>query len=138
MRPSLPTIVSAVLRCNAFQFSYRRGSWRRPQRQAQVVVIANGSPITELDIAQRCKLLTESTHKTPSRQQVIDELINDRVKISKAKSYGFELPEKDVEDAYNSMASRQHLTTQQFDQLLQRAGASPAALKARLGGIDME
>jgi len=99
--------------------------------QAQVVVIANGSPITELDIQQRSKLMSESTHKAPARQQVIDELINDRLKIAKAKSYGFELPEKDVEAAYNGMASRQHLTPQQFDQVLQHAGVSPAALKAR-------
>jgi peptidyl-prolyl cis-trans isomerase SurA len=100
--------------------------------QAQVVVLANGSPITELDIAQRSKLLMELTHKTPSRQEVIDELINDRVKISKAKGYGFEVPDKDIEEAYRNMAVRQHLTTQQFDQLLQRAGILPAALKARL------
>jgi peptidyl-prolyl cis-trans isomerase SurA len=100
--------------------------------QAQVAVIANGSPITELDIQQRTKLMTESTHKAPPRQQVIDELINDRLKIGKAKTYGFELPEKDVEAAYKTMATRQHLTPQQFDQVLQHAGVSPSALKARL------
>ena len=100
--------------------------------QAQVVVLANGSPITELDIAQRTKLMVESTHKAPSRQQVIEELINDRVKLSKAKSYGFEVPDKDIDEAYRNMAVRQHLTAQQFDQMLQRAGIQPAALKARL------
>src|SRR4051794_26633476 len=100
--------------------------------QAQVVVLANGSPITELDIAQRTKLMVESTHKTPARQEVIEELINDRLKLSKAKSYGFEVPDKDIDEAYRNMAVRQHLTTQQFDQMLQRAGIQPAALKARL------
>lgn len=99
---------------------------------AQVVVIANGSPITELDIAQRSKLISGSTHKTPSRQEVIDELINDRVKISKAKSYGFEVPEKEIDDAYQTMAARQHLSVQQFDQVLQRSGIAPSALKARI------
>jgi peptidyl-prolyl cis-trans isomerase SurA len=100
--------------------------------QAQVVVLANGSPITELDISQRAKLMQESTHKAPSRQEVIDELINDRVKVSKAKSYGFEVAEKEIDEAYRNMAVRQHLTVPQFDQMLQRVGISPAALKARL------
>ncbi len=100
--------------------------------QAQVVVVANGSPITELDIAQRAKLLSESTHKTPSRQEVIDELINDRIKISKAKSYGFEVSDKDIDEAYRTMALRQHLTPEQFGQVLERAGILPATLKARL------
>ena len=99
---------------------------------AQVVVIANGSPITELDIAQRSKLLAESTHKTPSRQDVIEELINDRLKLSKAKSYGFEVPDKEIDQTYEGMATRQHLTPQQFDQVLQRSGIQPAALKARI------
>jgi len=99
---------------------------------AQVVVIANGSPITELDIAQRSKLIAESTHKTPARQEVIDELINDRIKLSKAKSYGFEVPDKEIDEAYQTMATRQHLSAQQFDQMLQRSGILPATLKARI------
>jgi peptidyl-prolyl cis-trans isomerase SurA len=100
--------------------------------QAQVVVLVNGSPITELDISQRAKLIQESSHKTPARQEVIDELINDRVKISKAKSYGFEVADKEIDEAYHNMAVRQHLTVPQFDQMLQRVGIAPAALKARL------
>ena len=99
---------------------------------AQVVVVANGSPITELDIAQRTKLLAESTHKTPPRQEVIEELINDRLKISKAKSYGFEVPDKEIDETYQSMAARQRLSPQQFDQVLQRSGITPSALKARI------
>ena len=46
---------------------------------AQVVVVANGSPITELDIQQRTKLIITSAHKPPTRQEVINELIDDRV-----------------------------------------------------------
>ena len=57
---------------------------------AQVVVIANGSPITAYDIEQRTKLIATSTHKAPTRQEVIQDLIDDRIKITKAKSYGFE------------------------------------------------
>lgn len=58
---------------------------------AQVVVIANGSPITELDVRQRTKLMATSTKKTPSRQEVINELIDDRLKIAKARVYGMEV-----------------------------------------------
>ena len=44
---------------------------------AQVVVIANGSPITAYDIEQRTKLIAISTHKAPTREEVIQELIDD-------------------------------------------------------------
>ena len=43
----------------------------------QVVVIANGSPVTEYDIQQRLKLDAIS-QKSPNRQQAINDLIDDR------------------------------------------------------------
>ena len=69
--------------------------------EAQVVVVANGSPITELDIAQRSKLIASSTRKTPPRQAVIQELIDDRLKISKAKYYGPDVSDAEVEETVN-------------------------------------
>jgi len=99
---------------------------------AQVVVVANGSPITELDIQQRSKLMASATHKAPSRQEVINELIDDRIKIAKAKAYGLEVTDADVDSAYQGMATRQHITPEQFAQLLERAGVSATALKARI------
>jgi peptidyl-prolyl cis-trans isomerase SurA len=100
--------------------------------RAQVVVLANGSPITELDIQQRIKLLATSTHKAPSRQQVIQDLIDDRLKIAKAKVYGLEVSDKDVDNAFENMATRQRISVPQFSQMLERAGISPAAVKARI------
>ncbi len=99
---------------------------------AQVVVVANGSPITELDIQQRSKLIASSSHKSPSRQDVINELIDDRIKIAKAKVYGLEASDSEVDAAYANMATRQRITPQQFGQMLERAGISPGAIKARI------
>src|SRR5215471_14842124 len=100
--------------------------------QAQVVVIANGSPITEYDIQQRTKLIAISAHKAPSRQEVINELIDDRLKLSRAKYYGFELPSEEIDSAFSSMAARQHITAEQFSGVLERAGISPNTIKARI------
>src|SRR5665213_3673904 len=99
---------------------------------AQVVVVANGSPITELDIQQRSKLISVSSHKNPSRQDVINELIDDRLKIAKAKTYGMEITDAEVDQAFQNMAQRQRATPQQFAQLLERSGVSANAIKARL------
>ena len=99
---------------------------------AQVVVVANGSPITELDIAQRTKLIATSTRKTPSRQDVIQELIDDRIKIAKAKVYGMEVSDAEVNSSFETMAQRQHMNTQQFSQVLERSGILPQTVKARV------
>lgn len=99
---------------------------------AQVVVVANGSPITELDIQQRTKLLATSTHKNPTRQVVIQDLIDDRIKIARARTYGLEVTDRDVDQAFEGMATRQRITPPQFAQMLERSGISPAAVKARI------
>ncbi|MFN3657941.1 MAG: SurA N-terminal domain-containing protein [Pseudolabrys sp.] len=100
--------------------------------RAQVVVVANGSPITELDIQQRTRLIATSSQKAPSRQQVIQELIDDRLKIAKGRVYGLEVSDTEVDNAFQGMASRQRISTQQFSQMLERAGISANAVKARI------
>jgi peptidyl-prolyl cis-trans isomerase SurA len=100
--------------------------------RAQVVVVANGSPITEYDIQQRMKLEASSTHKAPARQQIINDLIDDRLKISRAKVYGLAVEDSEVNNAFEGMATRQHITPAQFSQVLERAGISPNTVKARI------
>jgi peptidyl-prolyl cis-trans isomerase SurA len=52
-----------------------------PARAQTIVVMVNGEPITNMDIEQRSKLTFMTTHKQPTRQEVIDELIDEKVKI---------------------------------------------------------
>lgn len=99
---------------------------------AQVVVVANGSPITELDIQQRIKLIATSTHKTPTREETIKDLIDDRLKISKAKTYGLEVSDEEVNQAFENMAKRQRISVQQFSQMLERSGIMPTTIKVRI------
>jgi peptidyl-prolyl cis-trans isomerase SurA len=99
---------------------------------AQVVVVANGSPITAYDIDQRTKLIETSQHTRPTRKQVIQDLIDDRLKIAKAKVYGFEITDEQIDRAFASMASRQHISVEQFRGFLARAGISPETIKARV------
>ena len=99
---------------------------------AQVVVVANGSPITEFDIQQRGKLMASASHKPPTRQEVINELIDDRIKIAKAKIYGLEVSAAEVDQSFATIAKRQGLTPEQFTQVLAHAGITADALKARL------
>ncbi len=100
--------------------------------RAQVVVVANGSPITAYDIEQRTKLDAASSHKAPSRKEVIQELIDDRIKIARAKTYGLEVSDTEVENAYNNMAKTQHISPEQFAQMLARSGVAPNTIKARI------
>ena len=101
-------------------------------RAQQVVVIVNGDPITALDIEQRSKLIQLSTHKAATRQEVLDELINEKLKVREAKKWGLDIPNSDVDNAYASMASRMRLTPEQLTEQLAKSGVHTATLKARI------
>ena len=50
--------------------------------------MVNGEPITNYDIEQRTKLNFLTTHKQMPRQEVINELIDEKVKIKEGKRFG--------------------------------------------------
>src|SRR5262249_4540681 len=65
--------------------------------QAQIVAMVNGDAITALDVAQRTKLVQISTQKTPTRHEVLEELIEDKLKVQIAKRYIAEVPKREIE-----------------------------------------
>jgi peptidyl-prolyl cis-trans isomerase SurA len=105
--------------------------WQSPAH-AQIAVMVNGEPITHFDIEQRSKLIALSTKKMPERQQVIDELIDEKVKIKEGKKFGIDPSVADVDQSYASMSSRMRITGEQLTKSLESQGIRPDTLKARL------
>jgi peptidyl-prolyl cis-trans isomerase SurA len=101
-------------------------------RAQNVVAFVNGEPITQLDVEQRSKLVEASTHKPPNRQEILDELINEKLEIREAKRWGIEASNEDVDQAFTGAAQRAHMTTDQFIQELTKAGVTPQTYRARL------
>ncbi len=97
-----------------------------------VVVMVNGEPITNYDIDQRSKLNFLSTHKTPVRQQVVDELIDEKVKIKEGKKYGVDPTASDVDQSFAAMSSRMRTTPELLAKSLESQGIRPETLKARM------
>jgi peptidyl-prolyl cis-trans isomerase SurA len=98
----------------------------------QIVVVVNGDPITALDIEQRSKLTQLSTHKAPPRQEVLEELINEKLKIKEAKRFGLEVSDSEVDQSFASMASRMRYTPEQLVQGLAKSGVHANTLKSRI------
>jgi peptidyl-prolyl cis-trans isomerase SurA len=103
-----------------------------PLSAQTVAVMVNGEPITNYDIEQRTKLNFLTTHKQSTRQEVIDELINDKVKIKEAKKYGVDPGSSDVDELFSNMASRMRITGDQLAKTLEAQGIRPETLKSRL------
>jgi peptidyl-prolyl cis-trans isomerase SurA len=105
--------------------------WDSPAH-AQVACMINGEPITNYDIEQRSKLIFLSAKKAPDRQQVIDELIDEKVKIKEGKKFGIDPSVADIDQSYTAMSSRMRITAEQLTKSLESQGIRPDTLKARV------
>jgi peptidyl-prolyl cis-trans isomerase SurA len=103
-----------------------------PSRAQNIVVMVNGDPITDFDIEQRSKLDQLTTQKTPARQEVINSLIDDRVKMKEGKKYGVDPGVSDINQSYEGMAQRMRISTDQLTKSLETKGVRPETLKTRM------
>lgn len=103
-----------------------------PAAAQTVAVMVNGEPITDFDIEQRSKLDFLSTHKQTSRQDVVNELITDHLKIKEAKKFGVDPGVSDINGAYKEMSDRMHITPDQLTESLEKSGIRPDTLKFRI------
>jgi peptidyl-prolyl cis-trans isomerase SurA len=101
-----------------------------------VYVVVNGDPITYLDIEHRTRFLTLANQgKAPARQQVINELIEEKLKLQLTKRFDFSSLNLDgeVESTINGMARRSGAKNQeQFAQNLAGRGVPISTLKSRV------
>jgi peptidyl-prolyl cis-trans isomerase SurA len=103
-----------------------------PLRAQSVAVLVNGEPITNYDVEQRTKLNFLTTHKQMPKQEVIDELISEKVKIREAKRFGVDPTSSDIDQSYAGMSQRMRITPEQLTKSLEVQGIRPDTLKSRL------
>ena len=103
-----------------------------PLRAQSVAVMVNGDPITNYDIEQRGKLNFLTTHKPADRQQVLDELIDEKLKIKEAKKFGVDPSSADIDQSYAAMSGRMRITPEQLTKSLEAQGVRPETLRSRI------
>ncbi|NWG25629.1 MAG: peptidylprolyl isomerase [Pseudorhodoplanes sp.] len=99
---------------------------------AQVVVFVNGQPITQYDIEQRSRLAALGGGKKQTREEVLNDLIDDKLKLSVGKLYSMDPSQSEIEGAFANIARNIGASPEAFAKSLQQAGVNPNALKARL------
>jgi peptidyl-prolyl cis-trans isomerase SurA len=120
---------SLILGCAAVLVLIGCGS---PLHAQTVAVMVNGEPITNFDIEQRSKLNFLTTHKPAVRQDVINELINEKVKVKEGKKFSIDPSASDVDQSFAAMSSRLRLTPEQLTKSLESQGIRADTLKARI------
>jgi peptidyl-prolyl cis-trans isomerase SurA len=98
----------------------------------QVVALVDGEPITSLDVDHRTKFMQMSTQKVPSRQDVLNGLIDEILEIKEAHRFNIDVPDSEVDNAFGNVATRMGIDSQKLTQVLASSGSSADTLKHRL------
>lgn len=99
---------------------------------AQVAALVNGEPVTTVDVVQRIKLLEMMSHKKTSKQEALDELVNEKLKLQQAKRQNIEVPDSHIERTLRGMAQRSNRKPTDFLEGLSKTGLDVARFKTRL------
>jgi peptidyl-prolyl cis-trans isomerase SurA len=97
-----------------------------------VVVFVNGDPITAIDVEQRAKFLLLTTQKQPPRQEVLNQLIDEKLKVREGRRWGIEVTDKEVDNSFAAMARRMSQSADQLAAGLAQKGVNAGTLKARI------
>lgn len=104
-----------------------------PAAAQGLAVIVNGAPITELDISNRQRLLgLTGGGRAPARSAVVDELIDERLKLLEARRMRINIGDAQVDSAFASIAQRTRLSPEQLSQAMRSRGVNPRTLRERL------
>jgi peptidyl-prolyl cis-trans isomerase SurA len=130
-----PTSSLRLLRQFAMIIALALAAWSAAPQAAEaqgVAVLVNGDPITDYDIEQRTKLMQLGAQKGVARQQVIEELINEKLKIQLLKRFTIPDIDKDVDNAMINMARRMRQSPKEFTDQLAKQGVMAETLKSRM------
>ena len=99
--------------------------------QAQVVAVVYGEPITARDVEHRARL-EQLSGKPLGRKEVLDMLVDDKLKIREAKRFTVTVSDNEVEEAFSSMAGRMRMKPAQLADQMAKSGTSATTIKNRL------
>ena len=95
-------------------------------------IVVDGEIVTAYDIDQRTKFDRLATHRTPLRQEVIEELRRETLTLHRARRRLGDVADAAVEQAYANMAARMRLTPAQLTAALANQGIDERTLKRRI------
>src|SRR5690606_35897340 len=103
-----------------------------PARAQQIVAFVYGEPITAIDIDQRSRIIEVFSRKKASRKEVLDELIDQKLKLHQARRLDIDIDTTTINREYAAMARRGGRSVSDLDQAFRQAGISPTTFKTKL------
>ncbi len=103
-----------------------------PASAQSLVALVGGEPITARDVEHRMKMLEVFSRKKSSKQEALEELINEKVKWNQALRLNIEITVAQGDRAFTAMAAQSGRSADEFAKAFQQAGIDPTSFKNKL------
>lgn len=97
---------------------------------AATKVTVNGVPISDIEIAQRSKLL--ALEGGGGTKKAMEQLIDEQLQLQEAKRMNIVISDAQVDDAFTQVARNIKVSSDKLNQILRQAGVSKETMRARL------
>src|SRR5690606_2665749 len=101
-----------------------------PAQAASALVVVNGKPVTDVQLAQRLAL--HKVEGKSNRKAALEELVNEAVQMQEAERVGIKVSESDVDSAYLDVARQIRISASNLDKILLDNGVPVSTLRDRL------
>lgn len=103
-----------------------------PVLAAGIRVTVNDAPISDVQIAQRAKLMRLEHHPGNLTKAATDELVNEALEMQEAKRLKIDISDAQVDNAFLGIARNLKISPDKLTQVLAANGVGADTLKARL------
>ena len=97
---------------------------------AEGAALVNNEPITAVDISQRTRLHEVFNRKRPSRQEILDELINEKIKLATARKMNVDVSEAKIDSRISDMAGSRGVSG--FMAAIEKEGIEGTRFRSRI------
>lgn len=102
-----------------------------PANAQQIAAFINGEPVTSFDVEQRMKI-NAASGKRGSRQDALNDLVDDKIKIAEGRRIGYRLSDDNLDDQISRIARSNNLSMNEFMANLNRAGIEAHAYRNKI------
>jgi peptidyl-prolyl cis-trans isomerase SurA len=105
------------------------------QSGPSIAAIVNDEPISQFDIGQRIKLNKVLGQPSGSRQQILEELVEEQLQRQEAKRQRIPVTSKEIDLTIEKMVGQRRSTPEIFDKRLKKSGVNPSSMRQRVKAL---
>ena len=109
--------------------------WAVPLYAVQILATVQDEIITDVDVDERSSLVSELFNVSPNeilKKQILDDLVNEKIKVLTAKKQGIDLSDTEIGDGISFLERQNQMPLGSLEKMIHQKGLSLDSLKSQI------